>query len=672
LANAIPSGAPFLTSPAGSPSPTGTKALASWAPHSLFVELYLNGRYDGVYQLIEDIRVDSHRVNISELSASNTSPSSITGGYLLEIDQHQKEDFVFFTPGGLPIGLLDPDFSPKVPEQTTYIQNYVDAAETALFSPQFTDPKLGWRAYFDEAAAVNFYIVNDLMGNVDGGDFYSSDFLYKDANNPLLYMGPVWDFDLSGGNVNNVWIVSALTPWMPVQSPWYAQFFKDPTFTASVTKQWNALKQQGVLASWITSITQQSKLLEQAQANNFNRWPMQGIEVWENALATGTYDSEVSYLTNWLNLRVGYLDSIFNTKPVTSTTIQNVSGYLVPGGPVTVTAQVTGGSPSGVVSFEVSCHVDNYYTVFGTALLQSDGTATISLPNLPKGWHEVRAIYNGDSQTALSASSFAIFTVADPLTPAVLNLTTSTATATSGDSVTLTADLVANAVANTPTATPTGQVTFFSNGQSLGTAQLSASGVASLAVTNAPVGTDTLTAQYSGDSTFQIATSNPVPLTVRPPLQIPVITWPNPNQIKYGTALSTQQLNATANTPGTFVYTPTLGTILPAGTDTLGVTFTPADPNAYTTQTASASLAVSQITPLILWLPHIMSNGIGLTAQELDPRTDVPGTFTYSPALGTVLGVGLHVLTATFTPNDTTDYTTSTVKTLVLVRRPAA
>ena len=45
----------------------------------------------------------------------------------------------------------------------------------------------------------------------------------------------------------------------------------------------------------------------------------------------------------------------------------------------------------------------------------------------------------------------------------------------------------------------------------------------------------------------------------------PVITWATPADITYGTALSATQLNATASTPGTFVYTPTAGTVLNAG-----------------------------------------------------------------------------------------------------------
>ncbi len=68
----------------------------------------------------------------------------------------------------------------------------------------------------------------------------------------------------------------------------------------------------------------------------------------------------------------------------------------------------------------------------------------------------------------------------------------------------------------------------------------------------------------------------------------PVITWANPADIVYGTALSATQLNATTTVPGTFVYTPIGGTVLSAGAaQTLSVTFTPTDAANYTPATAS-------------------------------------------------------------------------------------
>src|SRR5208283_3960073 len=55
----------------------------------------------------------------------------------------------------------------------------------------------------------------------------------------------------------------------------------------------------------------------------------------------------------------------------------------------------------------------------------------------------------------------------------------------------------------------------------------------------------------------------------------PIITWPTPAPITYGTPLSGTQLDATANVAGTFVYKPPAKTILTAGEHTLSVTFTP-------------------------------------------------------------------------------------------------
>src|SRR5262249_26305730 len=56
----------------------------------------------------------------------------------------------------------------------------------------------------------------------------------------------------------------------------------------------------------------------------------------------------------------------------------------------------------------------------------------------------------------------------------------------------------------------------------------------------------------------------------------PVITWSNPADITFGTALSGTQLNATANVPGAFTYTPPSGTQLNVGNgQTLSVNFVP-------------------------------------------------------------------------------------------------
>jgi hypothetical protein len=148
----------------------------------------------------------------------------------------------------------------------------------------------------------------------------------------------------------------------------------------------------------------------------------------------------------------------------------------------------------------------------------------------------------------------------------------------------------------------------------------------------------------------------------------PSINWPTPGSVSYGTALSGAQLDATASVVGSFVYSPAAGSVPLAGADTLSVTFTPTDAIDYTTASKTVQLTVNQTTPIIVWPnPATISYGTPLSitqlnavAYQLDGTTPLAGSFVYSPASGTVLMTGANQLSATFTPNDTANYTTAT------------
>lgn len=136
----------------------------------------------------------------------------------------------------------------------------------------------------------------------------------------------------------------------------------------------------------------------------------------------------------------------------------------------------------------------------------------------------------------------------------------------------------------------------------------------------------------------------------------PVITWnPSPSTITYPTPLGNAQLNAQAfetdgTTPlaGTFVYTPPSGTVLSAGLNqVLNTTFTPTS-NVYANANANALVSVLDV-PVITWSPspnflyntQPLGNGqLNAQAFESDGTTPLPGTFTYTPPLGSVLSLG--------------------------------
>jgi YVTN family beta-propeller protein len=152
----------------------------------------------------------------------------------------------------------------------------------------------------------------------------------------------------------------------------------------------------------------------------------------------------------------------------------------------------------------------------------------------------------------------------------------------------------------------------------------------------------------------------------------PTISWNNPADITYGTALSSTQLDATGSVPGTFVYTPSAGTLLSAGQNQqLNTTFTPNDTINYTTASANVSINITPATPIITWskTPNIVY-GTALGSNQLDATGSVPGPITYNPPPGTILSAGQQQqLTATLTPTDTANYTTASASVSINVMK---
>ena len=81
---------------------------------------------------------------------------------------------------------------------------------------------------------------------------------------------------------------------------------------------------------------------------------------------------------------------------------------------------------------------------------------------------------------------------------------------------------------------------------------------------------------------------------------------------------------------------------------------------------------VNYATTVLTWnAPGVMDYGTLLSSTQLDATANVPGTFTYSPAAGTILGLGVQTLTVSFTPTDTTDFPNATATVTINVEMPS-
>lgn len=193
------------------------------APESRFVDLYLNGKYHGLYQLSEKVEIDPQRIPIRNLENDNArvcdnyrlaesfgddsfkgvsldrEPTDISGGYLIERDVYDKyagETSGFQSPVSLEY------YTVKSPERASagevaYIRDLFSEMEAAVRAPDGVNPDTGKRytEYIDLRSFAQKYIIEELSKNNGGGA--SSSFFYKPADSVSrkIFAGPVWDYD---------------------------------------------------------------------------------------------------------------------------------------------------------------------------------------------------------------------------------------------------------------------------------------------------------------------------------------------------------------------------------------------------------------------------------------------------------------------------------------------
>jgi Bacterial Ig-like domain (group 3)/FG-GAP-like repeat/Abnormal spindle-like microcephaly-assoc'd, ASPM-SPD-2-Hydin len=240
-------------------------------------------------------------------------------------------------------------------------------------------------------------------------------------------------------------------------------------------------------------------------------------------------------------------------------------------------------------------------------------TATATLPNVTiagSGTNQAAATYAGDGNF-LTSTSTPITLTASPLATK-LTLASSASTSVAGIQIMLAATL--SPYSSGPLTTNGENVTFSSNGASLGTAPLS-SGVATLNSTSLPVGTDNITATYGGDTNFTTAKSNAVPVVVSAVVPAAAVS---PGSLTFssqavGSTSAAQTVTLTNGSTATlavtsivasgdFAETNTCGTSVAGGSScTIAITFTPTAAGARTgsltiTDNASPSTQTVSLT----------------------------------------------------------------------------
>ena len=208
-----------------------------WAPRGEYVELVLNGKFQGLYYLCEQIKIDENRVPITKMEKEDVTYPAVSGGYLLEYDELYDEEYKFRSKGfNLPVQLKSP--SDSVPDaQFNYIRDYINEMEAEI--KKVGKEQSHYADYLDRDNFAEYWMVLETIGNYEAYKPRSVK-LYKGrdgVDSPegtvcKLKAGPLWDQELFEVNHN----------FNSKDMYYYKYLFRDPEFVAAVKERWEIYK----------------------------------------------------------------------------------------------------------------------------------------------------------------------------------------------------------------------------------------------------------------------------------------------------------------------------------------------------------------------------------------------------------------------------------------------
>lgn len=306
-----------------------------WSPDFRFVNLCVNGTYDGLYCVYEKAEQGENRLNLpkdSFLFVVNSRYSGISmnedfdseffsdnseskKSYQEEFDsanfgptrtgkQKNSDNWGFRSEHGIPFTLKDNNVDEKTfLREKKILQN--------IENQIYLDDNSKVFDFIDKDSFVDWYILQEFSKNRDSS-FIASCFMFFNSQTQKLYMGPIWDFDIAFGGSHLDKNYLPENPWIN-QFHWYKELWRNDEFRAAVKERWNETKAE--LKSSIDYIYEESSLLDQSAFLDDSVWRTIGRKQWP--LTPGykerkTYKAEVDYVYNWCEKRFEWMDSYIN------------------------------------------------------------------------------------------------------------------------------------------------------------------------------------------------------------------------------------------------------------------------------------------------------------------------------------------------------------------------
>ena len=295
---------------------SGLLGSIDFVPFARFVHLYMDGAYQGVYMLSDQIEGGPGRAELT------WSPEPQDTEFLIQLNMRAHynnaiEGVDFITVNGSQYDFrfprdeyLTPAHIQYVIDHLYHIDGLINARDDRVFD------------YICLDTFVDFYIINDLYKDQDAGRFSVFMQIRGTGDDRRLEMGPVWDFDIAAGNAyyqGEPWhSVDGLLNtsgyryygyWLSLEHRWYRQLMLNPTFFNAVVDRWEGVREDQFPAL-IGHIQFMASHYQADFERNFTRWPILGRYQWPNPQSNyrlRTFPAHVEYVTTFLQRRADWL-----------------------------------------------------------------------------------------------------------------------------------------------------------------------------------------------------------------------------------------------------------------------------------------------------------------------------------------------------------------------------
>lgn len=289
-----------------------------YAPNVRYCELFVDGKYQGLYLLMESISKGEGRISIQK-----PDKNSNTTGYIVLLDRAGKGDqelsnysYYTYRSGISALDVRYPGLNQITDGRMEYIRQDISKIEKVLYSYDLIDEKKGYTRYMDLKAFAEYFIINEFFRNVDAGRF--STFYYKEARGKLKPC--VWDFNNGADNyIDYTWNEAGFNM---INAPLFDALIKDEKFVTEVVDKYRELR-GGVLSEEYLSkyIDETNTWLGDGVSRNYEVWGyvfnlenfngMNYLTPMERNVTS--HEQAVQQLKNFLSARGNWLDEHIDT-----------------------------------------------------------------------------------------------------------------------------------------------------------------------------------------------------------------------------------------------------------------------------------------------------------------------------------------------------------------------